>query len=262
MLSIVVLAKFTVDTAQLKVDPATAAPALAAAPWRMSTFDEHALEEAVRLREKHGGTLRLLSLAAARPAADLVLRALAMGADEAHLLIDPSAGQADALATATLLAAALGRLGGWDLVLCGDGSLDQYGRQVGPRVAEALAIPPLTAVTRLELDGRRVTVHRAVEEGTEVVEAELPVLVAVGPEINHPRFPTVLQVMGAARKPIVELRPEDVGATAAELSRVATREVFAPPSARKHVTVAAESSAEIARELARALLAEGVVKSR
>lgn len=262
MLSSVVCMKVTVDTAQLKADPRTSAPALAAAPLRISTFDEHALEEAVRLKEKHGGRVIVLSLVAEKPPPDLILRALAMGADEAHLVVDPSAAEADALATATTLAAALRTLDGWDLVFCGDGSIDQYSRQVGPRIAEELGILPLTQVTHLEVESRGLVARRGLEETTETVEAELPALVTVGQEINRPRFPTVLQIMGASRKPVHEKRREDLGLPAAEPPPVETLEIAAPSSSRKKIVVTAPSPGELAAELARNLLAEGVVGSR
>jgi electron transfer flavoprotein beta subunit len=266
MLRCVVLLKFCPDTAELTADPDTRAPRFAAAPWRISTFDEHALEEAVRLGERHGAEIRTLSLVPESPPRELVLTALAMGADEAHLIQDASAGEADALATARVLARALERLAPWDLVLAGEGSLDRYRRQVGPRVAEELGIPPLTQVTRLELDDGRVVAHRALEDRTEVVECEPPALITVGQEINQPRLPTVLQILGAGRKPTVEGSPADLGfpaeTTTAELSRVETLEVVAPPDRRRRIPIEGETSDDRAALLARRLLEEGAIRAR
>lgn len=261
-MNVVVCAKITVDTAELKADPTTGAPWLEAAPRRIGTVDENALEEAVRIREGHGGTVTVLVLGGDVPE-ELLLRALAMGADRAVVVRDATADGADALATATVLAAALRRLAPWDLVLCGEGSLDQYNRQVGPRLGEALGLPVLAPAAAVRIEGSTVTAERALEDRTEVVEAELPALVAVCQEINQARLPTVLQIMGASRKPRTEWTLEDLGfppgTTAAGLSAVETLEIAAPPAARRRCRVAGETVEEVAAEVARQLFAEGVV---
>lgn len=268
MLRCVVLLRFCPDTAELTTDPETGAPRLAAAPWRISTFDEHALEEAVLLGERHGAEVRTLSLVPEPPPRELVLTALAMGADQACLIEDASAGEADALATSRVLARALERLAPWDLILAGDGSLDRYRRQVGPRVAEEMGIPSLTQVTRLELEPGaqppRLVAHRGLEERTEVVECEAPALVTVGQEINQPRLPTVLQILGAGKKPTTVWTPADLGyptgAATGDLARVETLEVVAPPGERRRLTVEGETPEERAELLARALLREGAIR--
>lgn len=263
MLSTVVLMKICPDTAELKADPQTRAPRLANVPLRISTFDENALEEAIRLKEKHGGQVATLSLVAEKPPDEILLQALAMGADEAYLIEDRGAGEADSLATATILAAALARLGDWDLVFCGEGSLDLYNRQVGCRLAEELAIPFATQVTEVEVTGRRVVLKRALEDRTETVESPLPALLAMGQEINQPRYPSVLQIMGASRKPRTIWGPEELGfaagTTAADLAAVKTLEIFAPTTSRRAIAVEGESSEVIAQRLCRALFQEGLV---
>lgn len=266
MLRCVVLLKFCPDTAELTTDPDTGAPRLAAAPWRISTFDEHALEEAVRLRERHEAEIRTLSLVPESPPRELVLTALAMGADEACLVGDGSAGEADALATARVLTRALERLAPWDLILAGEGSLDQYRRQVGPRVAEELGIPSLTQVTRLEMEDGRVVAHRGLDDRTEVLECAPPALITVGQEINQPRLPPVLQILGAGRKPTTVWSPADLGLPAgtatADLSRVETLEVVAPPGERRRIPIEGETAEERAEVLARTLHREGSIPSR
>ncbi len=264
--TIAVCTKITVDTAQLRADPETGEPRWEGVPSRISTFDENALEAAVRLKEQHGDRVVALSLASAEPPRELLLKALAMGADELRLVLDPTADRADALATATLLAAALRKLGAWRLVVCGDGSIDQYSRQVGPRVAQQLGIASLTHVTRIELERDRVEVQRSLEDRRETVEAPLPALVTVGQETNEPRLPAVLQIMGASSKPVVTWRPEDLGlpagSSAAAMAGLLTRGVAAPPTNRKHRTLDGESAAETAATLVRELSRDGGVGVR
>lgn len=264
MTTLVVCVKFTPDTSQIKADPQTGAPRLDGVPLRIGTFDENALEEAVRLKERGGGRIVLLSLAAAEPPPELLLRALATGADEAVLIVDSTAAAADSLATATILARGLRKIGGWDIVLCGEGSLDGYNRQAGPRLAEALGIPVLTQVVRLEAESGRIVAHRGLEDRVEVVEAATPVLLTVGQEINRPRLPTVLQIMAAARKPVVRFTPRDLGfdrdEAAAGLAAIRTVEVAAPRASRRGVRIPGESVEEVARNLARALLEQGLLR--
>lgn len=194
-----------------------------------------------------------------------MLKALAIGADQIVLIRDDTASEADALATTSILAAAVRKLGPWKLLICGDGFSDQYNRQVGPRLAEALGVPSLTLVTKVELTGEKVRVDRALEECIEIVEAGLPALITVSPEINHPRFPTVLQIMGASRKPVTEWRLQDLGfpggTSAAGMAGLKTLEIAAPPLARKRITVEGENADKIGRKLARILLEKGLVKT-
>ena len=150
------------------------------------------------------------------------------------------------------------------VVLCGEGSLDAYDRQVGPRLAEALGLPVLSQVTRVEARDGRFVAHRALEDATLVVEAAPPVVLTVGQEINQPRLPTVLQIMAASRKPTVTWRLVDLGFderdTAAGLSGVTTLALFAPPEERRRVEIEGESAAATAAGLATVLFELGLVK--
>jgi electron transfer flavoprotein beta subunit len=263
-LTIVVCIKVSPDTAQLRADPRTGTPRLDEVPRRIGTFEENALEEAVRLKEKHGGKVVAVSLVAEAPPPELILRVLAMGADEAYLIEEPTARKADALATASILRAALKKLGGVDLFICGEGSIDAYDRQVGPRLAEALGIPVLTQVTHIEERDGKLVAQRTLEDRTLTVEVSTPVLFTVGQEINQPRFPTVLQIMSASAKPSVTWRLVDLGfderETATEMSGVKTLEVFAPPGERQRILIKGDSATAMARELAGVLFERGLVK--
>ncbi|MEW5979022.1 MAG: electron transfer flavoprotein subunit beta/FixA family protein [Acidobacteriota bacterium] len=265
MFTIIVCLKITLDTSQLRPHGDRGAPKLDGAPLRVSLLDENALELAVQLKEEHGARIVAVSLVSGSAPRDLVLKALAIGADEVVLIRDDTAFEADALATTAILAAAVRKLEPWSLLICGDGSSDQYNRQVGPRLADSLGLPSLTLVTKVQLAGEQITVDRALEEYVEVVEAKLPVLITVSPEINHPRLPTVLQIMGASRKPVTEWDLQDLGfpaaTSAAGLAGLNTLKVTAPPSERKRVAIEGESAEEIGRKLARIFVQEGLVKT-
>ncbi|HEX9639577.1 MAG TPA: electron transfer flavoprotein subunit beta/FixA family protein [Acidobacteriota bacterium] len=260
----IVCIKITPDTAQLRADPKTGRPRLEDAPLRISTFDEHALEEAVRLKESCGGRIDALLLAAAAPPAELILKILAIGADAAYTIVDSSAGGADALSTARILAAAATRLESGGLILCGEGSLDEYNRQVGPRMAEQLEMPVLTHVTRIVLQDGKVIAERSTDGGTEVLECAPPLVVTVGQEINQPRFPSVLQILGASNKPMVTWSPSDLGFPAAvvaqQLAGIETLEDFAPAVARRRIAIPGDDAEQVAAELAKRLFEDGLVK--
>jgi len=263
-LNMAVCIKICPDTAQLRVDPATRAPDLEFAPFRVGTIDENAVEEAVRLKETYGGRIVAVTLAPKEPPQELIHKVLAMGADEAVVVEDPTASSADALATATVLRAALSRLGPFDLVLCGEGSLDAYNRQVGPRLATALGVQLLAQVTKVGESDGKLLAHRAFEDRTEVVEITFPAVLTVGQEINEPRFPTVLQIMSASGKTTTRWRLSDLGfgpeQTTAAFSSVRTVEIFAPPEDRRRIEVPGKTETEVAGELARLLFEQGLVK--
>ena len=263
-LAIAVCIKFTVDVNRLRPDPATAAPDLGHAHYRINDFDENALEEAVRLKERHGGRIVGVSLVEREPPRELLLRALAAGLDALYLVPHAAAASGDAFVTATILAAALEEIGAvyemvsWDLVLCGDASCDTYDGQVGPRVAEALGIVPITYATRLDVRDDTIVAERTIEDYVHVVEATLPALVTVGSETNKPRLPHLRQIMDAGRKPIVRLTA-GLGRGALDRAR-ATLEllgVTAPPSARRRMVVGGNGPDDVARKLVRQLQSDG-----
>jgi len=165
-------------------------------------FDLNALEEALRIREKLGG--RVIALSMGPPQAEEVLRSsIAMGVDEAILLSDVALAGADTLATSYTLSCAMRRLGGHDLIICGEKTTDGDTGQVGPELAEHLGIPLVLCVQKIEkIDEGGLTVQRAVENGYQLVESPLPCLITVTKDINAPRLPT-LRGKIEARKRII-----------------------------------------------------------
>lgn len=269
-LNILVCVKFVPDPNQLQSD-ANGHPDLARAPFRISTFDENAIEAALQLRARHGGRVFGVSVVARQmPPRDVLLRALAMDLEVLYLIKDEAGLTADPYRVATALAAAARAIQGaekipsWDLLICGEASADQYNAQVGPRLAVALDIPAITYATRLELEQGRLVANRAVEGRSETLETSLPALVTVGTEINQARMPTVLQVMGAGRKPIRdipigELSGFDANALMQRPS-LRTIDVSAPPSTRKRVVIEGKDVPDMVAQLLTRLRADGEVK--
>ena len=268
-MNILVCIKFIVDPNQLQADEATGKPDFQRASYRINNWDEQAIEAALQLTTQHGGKVVAISLIKTLPPKELILTALAMGLDSVYLVKDEAGLAADAFRIASVLAAAAGTVAeresvdGWDVVLCGEASVDDYNGQVGPRLGTALDLPIITYATRLDLSGNRLTADRAVEERSETVETDLPALITVGMEINDPRRPTVLQIMGAGGKPTVELDISDLnsfdGSVFSAEASIRDIEIAAPPSTRKQQVVEGDSPDEIVEELLNQLGAAGEV---
>ena len=269
-LNILVCVKFVPDPNQLQAD-ANGRPDLARAPFRISTFDENAIEAALQLSARHGGRVYGASIVTGQmPPRDVLLRALAMGLEALYLIKDETALAADPYRLAAALAAATRailfaeKIPSWDLLICGEASADQYNAQVGPRLAVALDLPAIPYATRLEVRQGRLVANRAVDGRSETLETNLPALVTVGTEINQARMPTVLQVMGAGRKPIRDIPLAELPGFDAQIlgqrPSLRTIDVSAPPSARKQVAIEGKNAAELAAQLLSRLRADGEVK--
>jgi electron transfer flavoprotein beta subunit len=258
----IVCIKQAVDVTEIKVDSATRRPIIVDAPRKISEFDKNALEEGVRLKERLGGEVVAVT-ATSEDAKMTVREALAMGADEAYIVSDPSLEDADTLVTSYVLCEAVKKIGQFDLILCGEASVDSYSAQVGPRLAERLGIPQITYVRKFSFDGEAVTAERSLEECYETVKAKIPVLLTVTGEINEPRIPSLMAIMKASKKPIVEWNLEDLKISKDEVGRagsaIEVTEVLAPKVERKSVAIKGETPEEVAEKLAKALIKEGIV---
>ncbi len=184
------------DTTQVQIDPVTNTLVREGIPFIVNPYDTHALEEALRLKDRF--EFRVAALSMGPPNAEAALRkALALGVDEAILLSDRVFGGADTLATSNVLAAAVRRLAADEevgLVICGKQTIDGDTAQVGPGIATRLDFCQLTLVDRIEqvdLLRKRIRVRRKLEGRHEIVEAPLPAVLTVVREINRPRYPTV-----------------------------------------------------------------------
>lgn len=262
MPSIFVCIKQALDVAELKIDTATRRLIIAGVPRKISDFDKNAIEEAVRLKEKIGGEVTVITVGP-EEAKTTLREALAMGADRAYLLSDPAFEDSDTLAVSYILAEGIKKLGKFDLIICGEASVDSFSAQVGPRLAERLAIPQITYVRKVSLDGNNVMAERSLEDCYETVRTKTPVLITVTGEINDPRIPSLMAIMKASKKEMVMWKAEDlkiskemVGKTG---SAIQVTDVLAPKVERKEIVIKAETVEEIAENLVKALVKESVV---
>jgi electron transfer flavoprotein beta subunit len=171
--------------------------------------DRYGVEMGLQLAETKGGTVTAVSMGPAGSGQG-IRQALAMGADEAVLIEDSSLRGSDALTTARVLSAAIGRRE-FDLVIAGTESTDGYSGVVPQMIAEILGLPALTYATNVETGDGAVTIHRQTAAGYDVVSSSLPALISVTAGVVEPRYPTFKGIMEAKKKPVETLSMGDLG---------------------------------------------------
>lgn len=178
------------------------------AEFIINPYDEYAIEEAIQLRDKHGGEVTLVTVGDEDSEKEL-RTGLAMGADKAVLIEDEDVEDGDAYSTQEILAAYF-KENEPDLILGGNVAVDGGSGQVGPRLAEKLGINYATSVVKVDIDGDTVTVERDVEGDKEVLELKLPVLLTAQQGLNEPRYPSLPGIMKAKKKPLDTLDLDDL----------------------------------------------------
>ncbi len=233
-MDIIVCIKQVPDTTDISINPETNTLVRAGVASIINPFDMYALEEGMRLKEQHGGTVSVLSMGP--PQVEESLReALSLGVDEAYLLSDRAFAGADTLATAYTLAAGIRKIGKPDVILMGRQAIDGDTGQVGPGVAENLNVPHITDIRKIETieeDGT-IVVERLLEDGYVRLKTRLPCLLTVVKEINEPRLPSLRGKMKAKKQEIttwikddLELDAERIGLTG---SPTQVMKIFTPP---------------------------------
>jgi electron transfer flavoprotein beta subunit len=210
---IAVCIKQVPDTTEVKINPETNTLVREGVASITNPFDEFAVEEALLTKEKYGGEIHVITMGPPQ-AVEILRNALAVGADKVYLVSDRAFAGADTLATAYTLAKTIEKIGGADLVICGKQAIDGDTAQVGPGIATRLGIPQLTYVAKvreIDLAKKKIVVERMLENGREVVEASLPVLITVVKDINEPRLPSLLGIKKAAKAQIPTLTAAEIG---------------------------------------------------
>jgi len=223
--------------------------------WVMNPYDEYGVEEALRLKEKNGGEVTVVSLGPAR-VMETIRTALAMGADKGIHIQDAALDGADAYTTASALAAAIKELNP-DIIFCGQRAIDDDQGQVGAILADLLDIPQVSMVTKLEYADGAVKVIRAIEGAQLLIEAKLPCVITAQKGLNEPRYASLPGIMKAKKKPV---DVKDAAALGLNPSVNAKVVKFTPPPARAAgKIVCGDDPAAKAKELARLLREEAKI---
>ncbi len=217
-MNIIVCIKQVPETTEVRINPETNTLMREGVKSIINPFDMYAIEEALRLKERFGGKVSVVTMGP--PQADSALReAISMGADEGYLVCDRAFAGSDTWATSYTLAGAIRKIGTFDLVLCGKQASDGDTAQVGPGISTHLNIPQVTYVKKVEeATDKSMRLERMLEEGYEIIETPLPALLTVVKEINEPRIPSLKGLMRAKSAKItmltqkeLDLDPQQIG---------------------------------------------------
>ena len=247
-MDILVCVKQVPDTTEIKINYETNTLIREGVPSIVNPFDAYALEVAVRLKEKHGGTVTVLSMGPEQAKAALK-ECLSVGADTAYLLSDRAFGGSDTLATSYILASAIQSLDKFDLIMCGKQAIDGDTAQVGPEIAEHLDMPQVTYTLDADVtEEGKVIVKKETETGYEMVETQTPALLTVVKTEFEPRMASVKAKIAANRKPIHVITSQDItiDLTRAGLkgSPTKVKKTYTPPMKGDSVVIKEETAKE------------------
>ncbi len=232
-MNIIVCIKQVPDTTNIRIDSETNTLVRSGVQSIINPFDMYAIEEAVRLKEKFGGLVTIVTMGP--PQAEEALReAISLGADEAVLISDRAFAGRDTWATSYTLSRAIQKIGKFDIIICGKQAIDGDTAQVGPGIAAFLDIPQITFVKKIEdIKDSFMRADRMTEEGYDIVESPLPCLITVVKEINEPRLPSLKGKMRAKKIEIKKLEAKDLDADPDSLglkgSPTKVVKIFTPP---------------------------------
>ena len=258
-MNIIVCIKQVPETTEVRINPETNTLMREGVKSIINPFDMYAIEEGVRLKEKTGGKVTVLTMGP--PQAETALKeAISLGADEAVLLSDRAFAGSDTWATSYTLAAGIRKLKDYDLIICGKQASDGDTAQVGPGIATHLDIPQVTYVKKIEeVKDKVIKVERMTEEGYEIIESRLPLLITVVKEINTPRVPSLRGLMRSKQAKITVFGVKDLEVDLANLglcgSPTQVAKIFTPP-ARPEGEKIGGTAEEIAVKLAEILKKE------
>ncbi len=230
-MNIIVCIKQVPDTAEVRINPETGTLIRESVPSIINPFDMHAIEAGLQIKEKVGGKITVLTMGP--PQAENALRdAISMGADEAVLLTDRAFAGSDTWATSYILSSAISKLYA-DIIICGKQAIDGDTAQVGPEVAEFLNIPHISYIRRIEdITESSIKVQRLMDEGYDIVESTIPVLLTVVKELNEPRLPSLKGKMAAKKAEIKKWSQADIQVDENDIglkgSPTQVKNIFAP----------------------------------
>lgn len=232
-MKIIVCVKQVPDAKDVRLDPKTNTLAREGVQSIMNPYDQHALEEAVRLKEQLGGDVTVLSMGPPQ-AVEVLRQAISCGADHGVLVSDRAFAGADTWATSYTLAKAVQKIGDFDLILCGKQAIDGDTAQVGPGLAIQLDIPFVTCIQKIrEVNEGELVMERMMDDGFDVVAVSYPALLTVVKDLNVPRIPSLKGKMKAKKAEFKILSAEDIGADTACIglagSPTQVVNVFPPP---------------------------------
>ncbi|GER94793.1 electron transfer flavoprotein subunit beta [hot springs metagenome] len=232
-MNIIVCIKQVPDTAEVRINPETNTLIREGVPSIINPYDLHAIEAALQIKEKVGGKVTAITMGPPQ-AEDALREAISMGVDDVRLISDRAFAGADTWATSYTLYKAIEKLG-YDIIICGKQAIDGDTAQVGPEVAEFLNIPHIAYIRKIEdVSDKYIKVQRLMDDGYDVVESPIPVLLTVVKELNTPRLPSLKGKMAAKKAVITKMDLNAIGAEPDNVglkgSPTQVKNIFAPQS--------------------------------
>lgn len=255
-LKIIVCAKQVPDTNEIKIDPVKNTLIREGVPSILNHDDANALEEALKIKDQYPDTHITVVTMGPPQAKDMLIECLAMGADEGILASDRALGGSDTWATSNALAAAIEKIGEFDIIFAGRQAIDGDTAQVGPQIAEKMDLPQVTYVKEFEIDpaGKEITVKRALEDGYEVIKIKTPCMLTAIKELNTPRYMSIGGIFDACKKEIPTWGAEELGVdvnreVGLDASPTNVFRSFTPAPKGKGQTIEGDSENEVAKKL-------------
>ena len=262
-MKIIICAKQVPDTNEVKIDPVKNTLIRDGVPSILNHDDANALEEALRIKDNNPDTTITVLTMGPPQAKDMLMECLAMGADDAILLSDRAFAGSDTWATSNCLAAAVKKIGDYDLIFAGRQAIDGDTAQVGPQLAEKLGIPQVTYVKEFKFEGKQVTAKRALEDGYEMIGVQMPCVLTAIKELNEPRYMHVSGIYEACDKEIpvwtmkdLDLEQDKVGL---EASPTNVHRSFTPPAKGKGIMLEGDDEKEVVSKLMSSLKAKHLI---
>jgi len=249
-------AKFKLDIESKRIIPPEGIPPV------INPYDEQAVELALRLKDKYGGKITVLTVGS-DAASNIVKHALSMGADQGIVLNDKAFEDSDIFSTAYILSQAIRKIGNYDLVLCGRQAADWDEGLVGSIIAENLGLPLVTLAEAIDVPDGELSVKRVTLDGYQVIAVPIPAVVTVSNEVGRPRLPSGWGIISASQKQIpvwsasdLDADPSKIGASAARRKLI---KLFIPVRERKCEIIEGETGAEASVKLVDRLIKAGVI---
>lgn len=251
--------KWILDEKCMSVNSQTGSIDIREPVYEISPYDRNAIEAAVQCAEKTNGLCVTLSAGT-----DILQKSrkdvLSCGPKEGFAVIDPIMDQADCMVAANVVAAAVNKIGGVDLVICSEAASDTFAQQMAPRLGKQLGWPVVTYVSDIEIGDGRILVSRENETNVEKVEVPLPAVISVIGDCNIPRMPKLKDVMNAGKKPFTEWKAADLRLSEKELSAgIRTLSVTGNSTARKKIVIDGGGMEASMQKLLKCMIDEGVV---
>ena len=260
---IIVCAKQVPDTNVIKINPKTGTLIRDGVPSILNPDDANALEEALKIKDKHPDTYITVVTMGPPQANDLLFECIAMGADEGILVSDRAVGGSDTWATSNTLDAAIKKIGEFDLILAGRQAIDGDTAQVGPQIAEKLHLPQVTYVEEFNIDDnmKDITVKRQLEDGYEIIKIQTPCMLTAIKELNTPRYMSMKGIFGEKKMTTWNAKDieVDLNTVGLEASPTNVFRSFTPAPKGKGVILEGDTEKEVADKLLVNLKAKHVI---